>query len=615
MTMLNERLIEISALLKAGEGQKAFAILRQSVSPQDRYVVQGKAARIFKSMPADQLALRPLRIAILSSFTAAYLIDIFSFWLAASGIRAEIYVAPFDMVVQTVMDDASPLYAFKPDVVYLMTSFRDVRLDCRPGDTIDVVRDRVAAAVDARAGLWRILAERAKCVVLQNNADIPAYDEFGNLAGAAPWGSRNALRLYNVELSNQADTVIVDFDHLSALFGKSTWIDNRHWFLAKTGFNLDACGLVASHVARLIAGAKGLAKKCLVLDLDNTLWGGVIGDDGLDGIKLGAGPEGEAFAAFQTFARALNARGIVLAVSSKNDPKNAEEVFERHPDMRLKLSDIAVFRANWDNKVDNIKEIARILSLGLDSFVFVDDNPAERAIVRQMLPMVEVPELAEDPADYVASLAGLSLFETTAYSEDDGERARFYRENARREEFSQTASDLSEYLTNLAMRANVGTVDAFALPRMAQLINKSNQFHLTGTRYSEAEIAALADDPACDLLWFRLADRFGDNGLVSAVILRRVGNELQVDTWVMSCRVLGRSLEEFIVNTVFAAARARHCATVTGTYRASAKNQLVAGLYRKLGFDPAGTTAETTSWRRTVPDDEHALQTFVERVP
>jgi FkbH-like protein len=496
-----------------------------------------------------------------------------------------------------------------------MTSFRDVRLDTRPGDPIDAVRDRVAEAVDARAGLWRILAQRAKCIVLQNNADIPAYDEFGNLAGAAPWGRRNAFRLYNVELSNRAGSgvVIVDFDHLSSLFGKGAWVDSRHWFLAKTGFNLDACGLVAGHVARLIAGAKGLAKKCLVLDLDNTLWGGVIGDDGLDGIKLGAGPEGEAFVAFQTFARALNARGIVLAVSSKNDPKNAEEVFEKHPDMRLKLSDIAVFRANWNNKVDNIKEIARVLGLGLDSFVFVDDNPAERAIVRQMLPMVEVPELAEDPADYVASLAGLSLFEATAYSEDDGERARFYRENAKREEFSQTASDLTEYLASLGMRANVGTVDAFSLPRIAQLINKSNQFHLTGTRYSEAEIAALSNDPAYDVLWFRLADRFGDNGLISAVILHRIENELRVDTWVMSCRVLGRSMEEFIGNEILAAARARQCATVVGTYRPSTKNQLVAGLYRKLGFDLAATAPDTTSWRRAVPPDDRPLKTFVER--
>jgi FkbH-like protein len=215
----------------------------------------------------------------------------------------------------------------------------------------------------------------------------------------------------------------------------------------------------------------------------------------------------------------------------------------------------------------------------------------------------------------VASLAGLSLFETTAYSEDDGQRARFYRENAKREEFSQTASDLSEYLTNLAMRATVGTVDGFSLPRIAQLINKSNQFHLTGTRYSEAEILALSRDPACDVLWFRLADRFGDNGLVSAVILRRRETELQVDTWVMSCRVLGRSMEEFIVNEIFAAARARQCASVVGTYRPSARNQLVADLYRKLGFDPAGTTPEATSWRRAVPADEQAPTTFVERVP
>jgi len=615
MKDLDERLRAASALVKTGDARAAFAVLRQSVPSQAPYALQARAARIFKSIPEDAVELRRLRIAVLSSFTIDYFTEVFAFWLAVAGIRAEFYVAPFDQVVQTVMDDASPLYAFKPELVWLMTSFRDVRIELRPGDGPDTARQRVQGAVAASAALWRILAERAKCIIVQNNADIPAHDEFGNLAGAAPWGRRNALRRYNIELADTAgsDVVIFDFDHVSSLFGKAAWVDARHWFMAKTAFSLDASGLVACHAARLIAAAKGLAKKCLVLDLDNTLWGGAIGDDGLEGIKLGAGPEGEAFVAFQRFARALNARGIILAVSSKNDAQNAEEPFKTHPDMQLQLGDIAVFRANWDNKPDNIREIARLLNLGLDALVFVDDNPVERDLVRQVLPMVEVPELPEDPADYLAALAGQCLFETVAYSDDDRERARFYRENAQRDEASLGFGDISAFLRSLRMRGEVGTIDAFALPRMAQLINKSNQFHLTGTRYSEAELAALSRAPNCVALWFRLTDRFGDNGLIAAVILRQAGTELQVDTWVMSCRVLGRSMEEFIAAELFAVARRLDCRAVTGFYRPSAKNQLVATLYQRLGFDPAGSTEEGTMWRRVVPDDSGLPVSFIER--
>ncbi len=606
---------EAARLIESGEADAALALLRRAVTPQDRYAVQARLARGVRALPLERLPLRPLKIALVASFTVDYFKDVLALWLVLAGIRAEFHVAPFDTVAPSVMDEASPLYAFAPDLVWLMTSHRDLRLDLPPGAPTEAVHARVAAAVEDQAALWRILAARAKCVVLQNNADIPAYDPFGNLAGAAPWGGRSALRLYNFELAERAagaGVILFDLDHVSALFGKASWVDARHWHMAKTGFTLEAAGLVASHAARLIAAAKGLARKCLVLDLDNTLWGGVIGDDGLDGIRLGTGPEGEAFVAFQAYVQALGRRGVVLAVSSKNDEKNAVEPFEKHPDMRLQLADIAVFRANWDNKPDNIRAIAGTLNLGLDAVVFVDDNPAEREAVRQLLPMVEVPELAADPADYIASLATQNLFEATLYSAEDGERARLYRENAARDALSRASSDLSSYLANLAMRASVGPVDAFTLPRMAQLINKSNQFHLTGTRYAEAELAALAADPAASVLWFRLADRFGDNGLISVVILKAIGDTLDIDTWVMSCRVLGRTMEEFIANEIRAVAQARSCARITGHYRPSAKNGLVAGLYARLGFAALESEDAVTHWQAS--SEAPPLRSFVERV-
>jgi FkbH-like protein len=271
--------------------------------------------------------------------------------------------------------------------------------------------------------------------------------------------------------------------------------------------------------------------------------------------------------------------------------------------MKLRLDDIAVFRANWNNKVDNIRDIAATLNIGLDSLVFVDDNPAERAIVRQFLPMVEVPELPEDPAGYIAALAEGAYFETTAFSDEDRARARMYRENAQRSELQMSFKDTASYLTSLDMTGDAGALDSFQLARMAQLINKSNQFHLTTTRYPEAELQALAARPDHAVRHFKLRDRFGDNGLISVIILRQEGRALVIDTWVMSCRVLARTMEEFILNEMIAVARARGCGEIIGLYKPTAKNKLVAGLYEKLGFEKVGDEGGVTRWRLKVAPD------------
>ena len=261
MASVESKLREVADLARGGESQKAFCVLRQSIAPEQDYMTQLRAARAFKALPADGLDLRPLKIAVVPGFTVDYLLDIVALWLAASGIRADFHVAPFDAAVQTVMDENSGLYGFRPDAVWLMTSHRDVRLDIAPGDDVGRIRERVAESVALRATLWRTLAERLNCIVIQNNADVPAYDAFGNFAGAVRWGSRNRLHLYNAELAEQAGpgVVIFDLDHVSALFGKSRWVDSQQWFLAKVGFNLEACGLFACHAARLIAAARGLA--------------------------------------------------------------------------------------------------------------------------------------------------------------------------------------------------------------------------------------------------------------------------------------------------------------------------------------------------------------------
>jgi FkbH-like protein len=387
---------------------------------------------------------------------------------------------------------------------------------------------------------------------------------------------------------------LFDLDEIAAAYGKRRWVDARYWHHSKHAFAFDASGLLAHEAAAMLAAAKGLAKKCLVLDLDNTLWGGVIGDDGIEGIQLGSGTDGEAFAAFQGHIKALKDRGVILAVCSKNEEANAMAPFRDHPDMRLSLDDIAVFRANWDNKADNIRAIAETLNIGLDSMVFLDDNPVERGLVRRYLPMVTVPELPSDPAGYLDVLAAGRWFETLSFGAEDRQRADYYRDNAQRAGLQSQFRDHTDYLTSLEMAAEYGDLDSFRLPRMAQLIGKSNQFHLTGTRHGEAELRRRADGIAGQARWYALRDRFGDNGLISVVVFAWSDGVLDLDTWVMSCRVLARGMEEFILNDLVDQSLQRGCTAITARYVPSAKNGLVAGLYPRLGFtetaaEPGGT--------------------------
>jgi FkbH-like protein len=354
-------------------------------------------------------------------------------------------------------------------------------------------------------------------------------------------------------------------------------------------------------LARVIGAQRGLSKKCLVLDLDNTLWGGVVGDDGPEGIVLGEGSAaGEAYLAVQRYAKQLRDRGVVLAVCSKNDPSIAETTFREHPEMLLRPSDIAVFMANWDDKASNLPKIAERLNLGIDSLVFMDDNPAERARVREGLPMVAVPELPDDAAQYVRCLADAGYFESIAFTADDAQRAQQYTENASREALRASAQNLEAFLDGLRMKVVFGPFQSVDLQRVTQLINKTNQFNLTTKRYTQHEISEFASAQDGLTLQFRLLDRFGDNGLVSAMILRPVAEEpdvLEVDTWVMSCRVFARQLELEAMNIVVEESRRRGIRALRARYVPTARNSVVKDLYATLGFLQIEDSDRSTYWR------------------
>ena len=485
------------------------------------------------------------------------------------------YEAPYGQYRQAILDPGSALYAFGPDVVVLALHDGDVpflSVSADPEDALD-------RQVSLLAGLWKQLVERTGATVLQFTFAIPPEQPLGHL-GASLTGSRlRLLRELNLRMTAAAPdpVVFVDCERLAAEVGTRTWFDPRYWHLAKQAVNPRCVPLLARQVGAVVAASAGVSRKCLVLDLDHTLWGGVLGEDGIDGIRLGEGSEGEAFSAFQEYLLALRSRGVVLAVCSKNDEALVREAFTTHPSMRLSLDDMAVVSAGWDDKPAQLRRIAQDLALGLDSMVFVDDNPVEREAVRQLLPDVDVIRLPADPAGYVRALADYPYLEIVRLTAEDTERTAQYRARAAAAAALTEASSLDEFLASLEMDAAVEPVGPSNLARVAQLVSKTNQFNLTGRRRSQAELEVLCDDPQVVALGVRLRDRFADHGLVAVLIGRVDGTTFEIDTWLMSCRVIGRTLEHALAQVVARTAAERGCTRVRGVYVPSAKNGLVGG--------------------------------------
>ncbi|MFA6234871.1 MAG: HAD-IIIC family phosphatase [Bacteroidota bacterium] len=596
---VRDQLNAIKQVIRGGASQEAFQALCELADWEFDYPVQSRFAALYRSIDPASLTLTPIRIALLSSSTVEHFRDVLDWWLAREGFRAEFHIAEFDTIRQTVLNESGELYRFKPDIVWFFTSYRDIRLAVDRPQERAAIEGGIAQEVAEWSSLWDAVHRELSCLIIQNNADIPGVRLFGNYDASVCWTRASVLARFNLALAEalRPGVAIFDLESASSWYGKERWDEYRYWHHSKHAFSLDAYGFVAFRAARLIGAAKGGARKVLVLDLDNALWGGVIGDDGLDGIRLGSTPDGEAFVDFQRYVRALKGRGVVLAVCSKNEESTAREPFESHPEMVLRLEDISVFIANWRNKADNIREIAAKLNVGLDSLVFVDDNPAERALVRETLPEVHVIDLPEDPSGYLAALDKERLFETVAFTSEDLRRGDLYRENALRDTFRDSCMDLTNYLSGLAMESEYGDLDGFHLPRAAQLINKSNQFHVTTTRYTEAQLAEFMASPNWSVRYYRLKDRFGDNGLISTVILERKDESiLRIDTWVMSCRVLARTMEEFICSDIVAMARSFGCRRLEGKYIPTRKNGLVEDLYRRMGFSLESEMKGETLW-------------------
>jgi FkbH-like protein len=546
--------------------------------------VVGKARGEGKSLEP----LTPFKLAVLSNSTIDLIVPALVASAVRRGIALEVIQPSYDQVAQEALTPDSKVNVAKPDAVLFALDFRALPLKLSLGDG-----EAASATVQGVIGYLQALREgiKANCnaICIFQSFAAPVEPLFGSLDRALPGTMRNLIDQINRELfafvAGSGD-VLLDVAGLAETVGLANWHDMQQWNMAKFSFSDELIPLYADHVARKVAAIRGKSGKVLVLDLDNTVWGGVIGDDGLEGIKVAQGDAiGEAHLAVQRMALDLRQRGIVLAVSSKNSDEVARTPFEQHPEMLLKLDHIAVFQANWNDKATNIQAIAEELNLGLDAMVFLDDNPAERGLVRKLLPQVAVPELPEDAAYYARTLAAGGYFEAVAFANEDLNRAGFYQDNAKRASLQKQVGGVDAYLASLDMTIAFQPFDATGRARIVQLINKSNQYNLTTRRYTDPEIAEAEGDPEVFTMQVRLADIFGDNGMIS-VIICRPGDEgvWEIDTWLMSCRVLGRKVEHMVLREMLDHARVAGIKKLVGRYIPSDRNKLVVEHYAKLGF-------------------------------
>lgn len=508
----------------------------------------------------------------------------------ARNLSIDLYEGEYSQVERQLLDATSELYSFDPDILIIFQSTHKL---CEYHSLLPVEKQCILA--DERLDFVTTLCQSSqlanKKIVYFNYPEIEDT-VFGSYANKVTESFTYQVRKLNYELMNisqqYTNLFICDIAGLQNKLGRNMMFASNVYVSTEMILSMDALPYVASRVMDIVGAIKGQFKKCLILDLDNTVWGGVIGDDGLEGIQLGHGLGiGKAFTEFQMWVKKLKARGIIICVASKNNEDTAKEPFEKHPDMILKLEDIAVFMANWETKVDNIRAIQQILNIGFDSMVFLDDNPFERNIVREHIPEITVPELPEDPGEYLEYLYSLNLFETASYSGADKDRTKQYQVEAQRVSLSKTFTNEADFLKSLNMISQVSGFTKFNTPRVAQLSQRSNQFNLRTIRYTEADIAALAADPKVIDLSFTLEDKFGDNGLIAVVIMKEQDSDtLFVDTWFMSCRVLKRGMENFTLNTMVEEAKAKGYKRIIGEYLPTAKNKMVDAHYPNLGFTP-----------------------------
>jgi FkbH-like protein len=549
-----------------------------------------------------------VRVAILGGSTTNEVADFLEVLLLDKGIEPIFYQSAYNRYFEEAVIDPSQLINFRPDIVYVYTSSANIQ-NFPPLDASESDFSEYASAERARfAAIWNAIHDRLGCLVVQNNFELPSYRLLGNFDCVSPGGQARFINHANDEFAREASLrpklFINDLNSIAATIGLTRFHDAKRWFAYKLISTPEGSLAIAKSVAAIIGSIYGRSHKCLVLDLDNTVWGGVIGDDGPDNIAIGKETaQAEAYTAFQEYCLRLRERGVILAVCSKNSEPLAKQGFD-HPDSVLRLSDFSCFKANWEPKTENLKSIATELNIGLDSLVFVDDNPAEREFVSSQLPEVTVPNVGDDIVNFISVLEEGRYFETIALSREDLDRARQYETNTLRlQEQSQFAS-YEDYLDSLDMVAEIAPLRPVYFDRVAQLINKTNQFNLTSKRYTFADIEQIASDESYITLYAKLTDKFGDSGLISVIIGRKERRSLHVDLWLMSCRVIKRDVELAMLDSLVAICQQHDVTEIYGYYIRSEKNDMVSDHYAKLRFECInGDDDQRSVWRLVLTAD------------
>lgn len=531
---------------------------------------------------------KTIKVALLGDTATQFLHVALKGTAKTEGFNLEIFEADFGQISRQIMDPSSEYYAFDADYTVIFESTH--KLLNQYYKSYDSAKDLANNKVKYIKELYNTIQNRTKSRIIYCNFPIIDSKVFGNFSNKVESSFNFQLNKLNYLLSleiamSKNNFFIADLLSIQNKWGRDFIFAPSIYVNTEMVISIDALPIVAHTIFSIISSLEGKFKKCLILDLDNTTWGGIIGDDGLEKIQIGNLGIGKAFTEFQYWVKALQKRGIILAVCSKNDEDKAKEPFEKHPDMVLKLEDIAVFVANWENKADNIRKIQSILNIGLDSMVFLDDNPFERNLVRENLPEVCVPELPEDPAEYLEYLYGLNLFETASFSENDVERTKQYQVEAQRVVDLESFTNVEDFLKSMDMLSDVQEFNDFSKPRVSQLTQRSNQFNLRTVRYTEQEIDTLIASEKHHTISFTLEDKYGDNGLICVIVLEEQDKEtLFIETWLMSCRVLKRGMEDFTLKTIADLAKKQGYTYIIGEYIPTSKNQMVKDHYENLGF-------------------------------
>lgn len=574
--------------------------------PFDGKIIIGKKLKLRKQLVNDGTKRVRKKITILGGSTTNDIKLCMELFLLNYGIEPEFYESEYNQYYQDAMFPPESLIAFKPDIIYIHTTNRNITKYPVMADSAETIDNMITAEVSKFSAMWDNLTKLFHCPIIQNNFEKPVYRLLGNKDVSDIHGKVNFINRLNQKWVEYAQShenfYICDMDFISADYGLNGWHDLQSWYMYKYAMSLSAIPTLAYNVANIIKSIFGKNKKGFVLDLDNTLWGGVIGDEGVDNIEIG--PEeavGQAYLEFQQYLKEHQQLGIILNVDSKNDEENAIAGLN-HQDGILKPKDMIVIKANWEPKDRNFSQIANELSLLPESLVFVDDNPAERHIVAEQLPGVSAPDIGS-VQDYIKIIDRSGFFETTVISVDDAMRSRMYRDNVERAQMEATFANYSDYLLSLDMRATIKPFESVLMARISQLSNKSNQFNLTTHRYTQDEIQEIAADPNYIDLYGRLEDRFGDNGVVAVTIGHQYGKQADVNLWIMSCRVLKRDMEFAMMDEFVSVCKKRGVEKIIGHYYPTAKNGMVKEFYSSHGFKKTEEDAEGNArWEILVAD-------------